>query len=183
MQTKIFMEIQSLTKPMSINDAVLESRTPYCRIGYYPGAMKTWLFQANPKRYNVRSALLHFRSIHRPITWLVNRYRKEVQPGDEVYFWESGPEAGLVGWGTVGTPPAPLPLEEEELPFVLLRAQFEGPQIRVRVRVDGVCYQSRSELRKDPKFLKYRAIANGNEDTNFAVPPEIASELSLLVRK
>ncbi len=65
--------------------------------------MNSWLFQSNPKFYLVRPALHHFNSISRPTTWLVNKHEKHIRSGDEVFFWEAGAEAGLVGCGTIET--------------------------------------------------------------------------------
>src|SRR6266568_457947 len=109
--------------------------------------MESWLFQANPNFYKVRPALHHFNVTSRLTTWLVNAHKDRIKVGDEVFFWEAGPQAGLVGWGEVQTEPAKVPLEQEELQFVIVKAKFDGARLRVRIKVEGECYRSREQLR------------------------------------
>ena len=139
--------------------------------------MSSWLFQANPKFYKVRAALQHFKRTAHPTTWLVNAHKSEIRDGDEVYFWEAGPEAGLVGYGRIETEPERIPLEPEELQFVVVKAKFDGIRLRVRISVEGECYRSRGELRANAVLSKWKPAARGVEGTNFAIPSEILPEL------
>lgn len=139
--------------------------------------MESWLFQANPKFYKVRAALQHFRANCGSTTWLVKAHRDKIKPGDEVFFWEAGARAGLVGWGEVQTEPERIPLEDDESQFVLVKAKFDGSRLRVRIKVDGECYRSRSALRAIPVLSKWAPISRGVEGTNFHVPPAIREEL------
>jgi hypothetical protein len=59
-----------------------------------------WLFQANPKRYDLRTAI----ATGTDRNWAMNQGRKEVSVGDRIYFWESGPDAQLVAVGHVASP-------------------------------------------------------------------------------
>ena len=139
--------------------------------------MSSWLFQANPKFYKVRAALQHFKTTAHPTTWLVNAHKSEIRDGDEVYFWEAGPEAGLVGYGRIETKPERIPLEPEELQFIVVKAKFDGIRLRVRISVEGKCYRSRRELRASALLSKWKPVARGVEGTNFAIPSEILPEL------
>ena len=139
----------------------------------------SWLFQGNPKYYRIRPALHHFMATSKPTTWLVKAHKNEVSAGDEVFFWEAGPKAGLVGWGEVQTEPARIPLEEEESKFVVLKAKFDGPQLRVRIKVEGECYLSRSELRGIEALRTWTPVRRGVEGTNFRIPPGIRDQLRL----
>jgi EVE domain len=60
-----------------------------------------WLFQCNPKRYDV-AALLE-RGDTRD-DWAMNQGRKFVSPGDRVFFWQTGKNAQLLAVGRVTSP-------------------------------------------------------------------------------
>lgn len=143
--------------------------------------MGSWLFQANPKFYKVRPALHHFRVTSRLTTWLVNAHKSRINVGDEVFFWEAGPQAGLVGWGTVQSAPAKISLEEEEQQFVLLKAKFDGTRLRVRIKVDGECYRSRAQLSAIPTLSNWAPIKRGVQGTNFLIPHGLPEELRLAI--
>jgi hypothetical protein len=145
--------------------------------------MNSWLFQGNPKNYQVRAALHHFKSTSQTTTWLVNAHSKEILEGDEVYFWEAGPLAGLVGWGTVVTDPLMVGLERGEELFVVTKAKFDGLRLRVRIRVEGECYCPRSELKGQPPFSNWYPVARGQEGTNFRIPADVLPELRRIARE
>jgi hypothetical protein len=67
-----------------------------------PESGRTWIFQANPKLYNIDEAITHLSEM----TWLVSAHKELISPGDRVFLWKSGPEAALVGEATVLTPPS-----------------------------------------------------------------------------
>ena len=114
-----------------------------------------------------------------PTTWLVKAHKNEISTGDEVFFWEAGPKAGLVGWGEVQTEPARIPLEEEESKFVVVKAKFDGLQLRVRITVQGECYRSRNELRSIEALGTWTPVRRGIEGTNFRIPTAIRDHLLL----
>jgi len=43
-----------------------------------------WIFQANPKSFDVENALKHLHEF----TWLASQHRDEIHTGDKVYLWE-----------------------------------------------------------------------------------------------
>jgi hypothetical protein len=47
----------------------------------------TWLFQCNPKRFNLAS---HLESGVTEGDWSMNQHRDKISPGDRVFFWQSG---------------------------------------------------------------------------------------------
>lgn len=71
--------------------------------------MRYWIFQANPKLYDLRAALANGSDSN----WSMNQGRKIVSVGDTVYFWESGQGAQLVAVGHVASPV----YEREDSPF------------------------------------------------------------------
>jgi hypothetical protein len=139
----------------------------------------SWLFQGNPKYYKIRLALHHFKTTSKLTTWLVKAHKTEISAGDEVFFWEAGPKAGLVGWGEIQTEPGRIQLEDEEAKFVVLKAKFDGLQLRVRIKVEGECYRSRSELRSIEGLRTWAPVRRGVEGTNFRIPPAIRDQLRL----
>ena len=69
-----------------------------------PPGSTYWLFQGNPKRYDLREKLKPGQTEQ----WVVTRYVTRIQPGDIVWFWRSG-ERALYGWGEVLEPPQSVP--------------------------------------------------------------------------
>ncbi|WP_225218342.1 AAA family ATPase [Planococcus wigleyi] len=57
----------------------------------------TWIFQGNPKYYDVVGAVNDLDQI----TWAVNQYPKQIKEGDEAYIWLSGTGGGIIATGTV----------------------------------------------------------------------------------
>jgi 5-methylcytosine-specific restriction enzyme B len=67
-----------------------------------PQKHSVWIFQANPKRYD----LLDF--LARPSTqpgivdeWTLRQHAKDVSDGDTVLLWTAGDQAGIYATGTV----------------------------------------------------------------------------------
>lgn len=90
-----------------------------------------WIFQGNPKFYDVVSAINDLDEI----TWAVNQFQKQIKKGDQAYIWLSGPGGGIVASGYVSsTPEIREPIEDdiynrsEELnskPFLAVDIQIE----------------------------------------------------------
>ena len=59
-----------------------------------------WIFQANPRLYNLLEAVKSGGDSN----WAMNQGKNLVSPGDRVFFSESGPEARLVAIGQVISP-------------------------------------------------------------------------------
>lgn len=59
--------------------------------------VKYWIFQSNPKFYNLERAV---KEIDEDL-FRVTRYKKQIEEGDKVLFWVSGENAGLVGYGDI----------------------------------------------------------------------------------
>lgn len=56
-----------------------------------------WIFQGNPKYYDVIGAINNLEKI----TWAVNQYTKQIKEGDRAYIWLSGPGGGIVASGKI----------------------------------------------------------------------------------
>src|ERR1019366_5781363 len=62
-----------------------------------PSGGNVWLFQANPKIYDIDRALSELSEVD----WVVRQYRNDIHAGDRVYIWRSGPEAGVIATAEV----------------------------------------------------------------------------------
>jgi Restriction endonuclease/EVE domain len=68
-----------------------------------------WVFQCNPKRYDLASEL---EKGIRTEDWSMNQHRELVSPGDRIFFWQTGAYARLLAVGHVDSP-----VFERESPF------------------------------------------------------------------
>ena len=95
---------------------------------------KSWLFQANPKLYDFKSAVKHLEEVN----WRVTNYKDEIKIDDIIYLWEGGQGAGIVAIGTVIIEPSELPKEEKELPFIKSPEIAENTNLKVRIKINKV---------------------------------------------
>ncbi len=125
----------------------------------------TWLFQANPSKYDIDNALAELDAL----TWVVRQYTGEVAPGDRVYLWRSGKEAGVVAVATVAEGPAALPFNEDDH-FWLDSDGFNESEPRVVLHVDAVLDTPllRRDLLQHPLLKDLQVIKFANA-TNFRV--------------
>jgi hypothetical protein len=64
-------------------------------------AHNCWIFQANPKRWDLITSLQRGGEAE----WSVNQKREAMRIGDVIYYWQSGKDAGIYGIGKVLTTP------------------------------------------------------------------------------
>jgi|ERR1022692_922296 5-methylcytosine-specific restriction protein B len=134
-----------------------------------PAPGRTWIFQANPKLFNIDEAVTHLSEM----TWSVSAHKELITPGDKVFFWKSGPAAGVIGEATVLTSPSLSEQLGNENEFALTKERFTGPQLRVRLRIDDVFMPplSRDALKADVRLADL-SIFKYAQGTNFAVTPD-----------
>lgn len=65
------------------------------------GEPSAWIFQGNPKYYDVVGAVESLDTI----TWTVNQYPKQIKKGDKAYIWLSGSDGGIIASGTIHCDP------------------------------------------------------------------------------
>ena len=58
---------------------------------------KSWIFQSNPDRYDIIDTI---RTLSET-TWIVSRYRDDIEVGDRVFLWKAGDAAGIYGCATI----------------------------------------------------------------------------------
>jgi hypothetical protein len=132
-----------------------------------PSLARTWIFQANPKYYDVDGALASLSEM----SWSVNQFKKSINPGDSVFLWKSGEDGGIVAAATVLTPPGIT--EQDGQQFAVQPERFDKPGLRVRLRIDDVYSEPLSRSSLMPR-LPGLSILQSPQGTNFAVTPEEA---------
>jgi 5-methylcytosine-specific restriction protein B len=139
---------------------------------------RAWIFQANPTMYDMRGALKALKTD----TFFVSRYEDEIGPGDRVYLWESGKNAGIVGVAEIIEKPRLRLDPPESLRFKLDREKFEGDQVRALVRllrcVDPSV--SRDQILALPA-LSNLSILRQPQGSNFKVTPAEAEAIEQLL--
>lgn len=130
----------------------------------------TWVFQANPKLYNITEALNTLTSIY----WGARQHRSAIKKGDLVYIWQSGPEAGILASGTIATEVGEYDQTDEHW--------IDEPEERSDLGVligDLHVFQNpitRTALLEESR-LSDLAILRSPQGTNFAVTPDEAVAL------
>lgn len=106
------------------------------------------------------------------MSWCVKAHKQLINPGDAVFIWRSGAEAGILATGTVLSGPAML--EQDGVEFAVQADRFDKEDLRVRLRIDEVFAPplSRDLLKARQPDLSILRTAQG---TNFAVTPEEAA--------
>ena len=140
---------------------------------------RTWIFQANPDRYDLAAAL----RTKSEMAWLALQRPSEMSVGDRVYMWESGTNAGIVGKGAISQAAANMPFPDDEVEFSKDPEKFNGVQPRVRLRIDGTVTPrvAKAELENHP-LLSQLAIVRAPRMTNYLLSEEEGRALDELVR-
>lgn len=139
----------------------------------------SWIFQANPRIYKIRDALKTISSIN----YLAKQNRHEMQQGDVVYIWESGPNSALLAKAKITSEVGPLENAPGELEFYINEPE-ESSEPRVRLDIVEK-YDSpipRAALLDDPTLSRMQLIRIGR-GTNFKLTHEEANLLELLTSK
>jgi Restriction endonuclease len=128
--------------------------------------MADWIFQANPKRYDVHAAV----AASRQDWWNTPRYRDRIALNDRVWLQIVGPgRPGIYYLAAIVS----LPYENDSSEYG--RWQTD---IRFDYSIDPPLL--RPELRGDPQIGDFPAFA-GFQGTNAPVPPAVAERLAGLV--
>lgn len=115
-----------------------------------------WIFQSNPDRYDIDAALRDLDVI----LWRVPQHTAEIRPGDKVAVWRSGPEAGIVGGGTITEAPRERELSPAEARFTHDPQQEvqSGLATRVALRVQPVSFVSKEDLKQELKLREHQIL-------------------------
>ncbi|MBE7452140.1 MAG: EVE domain-containing protein [Kofleriaceae bacterium] len=94
---------------------------------------RSWIFQANPKLYDLRGAL----SALKQLNWAVRQHTKKVRAGDTAYLWLSGDGGGLLARALVTTDPEVLPPRASEKEF-RRSDEFDEDELSVVLDIEAV---------------------------------------------
>jgi EVE domain len=135
----------------------------------------TWIFQANPERYNIFSPLAN----NKPITrWAIERHKDDVERGDRAVLWVGGKNApGIYAIGSV----TGLPVEAVVDDPGWLRHEDHGVlKWFCPVEFDTVLDPpiDRSDLKADPRFERSRILNQPFAANPFLVSDEEWSAIS-----
>jgi hypothetical protein len=139
-----------------------------------------WLFQANPKIFDIRRALNNLREL----TWTINQTPGEFQEGQTGYIWESGPTGGIVAHATLLTNPAEMEADSREEEYSIDKSKFIGRRLRVRVRIDRILEEPipRQSLLEHPT-LKSLTILRFANATNYTLSEDEYDAIGSLATK
>ena len=148
--------------------------------GTQPDEPEHWIFQGNPKIFDVRGYV----SNHKEIVWSVNQSKHQIKAGQTGYLWQAGPDGGVIAMGTVLTDPQIMKQNPNAEPYVRDREAFPEEHPRVRLQIDAVLSEpiDRNELMQHP-ILKNLTILKFANATNFMISNEQYNALNELVRR
>jgi 5-methylcytosine-specific restriction enzyme B len=164
-------------QPLGARD-MIDVQSFLWRLLYTPES-KTWVFQSNPRYYDLDGALATFDELY----WLVNQHAQQIQRGDTVYLWEAGNNAGVAAVARVLEPPAEVAGEQIDMRFYRDPSRFAGTQLRARLQIEQVLPERlrRDSLREHP-VLQNIAPLRQPHATNFILTTEQAKALNDLVQ-
>lgn len=113
------------------------------------------------------------------MSWSVNQNKHSIKPGDSVFLWKSGPDAGIVASAKVLT--APAVMEQDSIQFAVQPEKFDKASMRVVLQIEEVypIALSRNAIRAKLPDLSILVSPQG---TNFSVTPEEAAIIHEMLR-
>lgn len=134
-----------------------------------------WIFQANPKLYEIDRALTELSEI----LWRAPQYTGAISVGDGVAIWRSGPESGVVGVGRVKALPREMPPVDSEAQYEL--DPSDGlVESRVPVAVVPTPYVAKATVEALPTWAGHPIVV-APMGTVFPVSPQQWAELQPLI--
>lgn len=138
------------------------------------GVTTSWLFQCNPKIFNLRAALRERASI----SWVVRQHKSEIEEGHTVFLWEAGKNAGVLARGRIAAAPSTnvgIQLNEK---YMLVPGEFKDTELRVPIEIEHVYRPSisRATLKRNPRFASF-GVLKFYQGTNYAVTDAEAEAL------
>lgn len=135
-----------------------------------------WIFQANPKFYDIEGALSKINII----SWSVNQYKKKIKKGDKVYIWVSGKESGLIAVGEILSNPSNIQPSTEDLTFYISNEKKQN-NLRVNISIIKKFSQkiTKNQLLNHPILRELKIIAFPNA-TNYYVTSKQEEAMALL---
>ena len=162
--TDNFNEVDAAGKKSYSNAMTMYSK--FLKELYEPSC---WIFQGNPKYYNVVDAVNDLATI----TWSVNQYPKQIKAGDKAYIWISGSEGGIIATGKILCDPEMRePVQND--PYAHDDFLNQAPHLAVDIKFEKKLTASiilRKELLADERTKKLEILTYPGA-TNFRVLKE-----------
>jgi len=139
--------------------------------------MAYWIFKCNPENYRLEERLADPNPM---LTWSVTRYRTEIQIGDTVFLWVTGPKRGIRAVLKVELPPTQMvELESEQSWWVERDTKVEYRVICSLIHRD--VNLSSEALKKFDELADLSVFTGYKQGTNYSVTPEQGRLLSQLI--
>jgi predicted HNH restriction endonuclease len=147
---------------------------------------KSWIFQGNPKRFDVLG-YLEDAGVGGRITWTVSRYRDEYAVGDTVYVWLAGEKSGVVARAIVeGIPSSPEGQSAQRASVFDIAGSLDNDRWTIPLKIEKLANErekiKRDWLRVDP-LCRDMQILKAPQGTNFRLSDVEASRLNRLWNK
>lgn len=137
-----------------------------------------WIFQGNPKYYDVVGAIDDLDKI----TWAVNQYPKQIKGGDKAYIWLSGSEGGIVASGTIMcNPEMKEPVTDD--PYIHGESLKTDPYLAVDIEIERKLTSNivlRSVLLADERTKRLDILTYPGA-TNFRLTKEQAAVIESII--
>ena len=139
--------------------------------------MAFWIFKCNPDMYRLADRLA---DPNPTLTWTVSRFRDEINAGDTVFLWVTGPQRGIRAVIRVDEPPRLMAEMESE------QAYWAERDTQEQFRVVGTLTRRavnlpHTELREVEGLADLSVFTGFQQATNFPVTPAQGEILSRLV--
>jgi len=126
-----------------------------------------WIFQGNPKIYNVKEALIS-NSIK---TWTVSSHKDKIKKGDKFILWQTGVDAGCYALGEVASEVRMMKEEDEEMKYYFSpTSQIENSRVRIIINhnltENPILWNT---IKDDEVFVNFKG---SNQGTNFSATEE-----------
>jgi hypothetical protein len=140
-----------------------------------------WIFQADPKRYDILNALSDPEVQH--FGWQVNQHKKDIKKGDVALIWMSGKDAGIYSVADIASNPAIIGETPAE-------AKYWVDDKDRGIESLGVLLENRVVLINEPIYrdelkqiaiLKRLSILNMARGTNFPVAADEWQAIKALI--
>jgi len=135
-----------------------------------PETDKVWIFQANPRRYDILNALSDDK-LGTEIHWLVNQHRNEISKGHLGLIWLSGKESGIYALTEIISNPRLMrePIAEEKYWVDSSDKELEKLRVKMRIIKNLINNPVRRNTLLETSGLEKMSIFRYSQGTNFPV--------------
>lgn len=142
------------------------------------GKFNYWVFQGNPKNYNVIGAL----NDNLLSTWSVKAHEDKIKVGDKIILWVTGKDQGCYALGEVTSEVYEGLDEEDQIKYYTEQSKNE---ICKRVKINVTNNLSNNPIKKYQieKISELKELKVGNQGTNFSATEEEYETLLELAKK